>query len=209
MISKTAIIAVVSTLCMVLIFGRAFAKEAPEEILRFMPQKIGQFVAERSVIAYEDKTMGASLGYNSSVTFGTVLTVYLYDLGQGNIKDGIDSKIIVQAKKEAVEEVKSVEKEYRMSRNLKLLSDSQVDFVIEKGKSLKMLVTSFSFEATNPLDGSSLGKRVSYMYVTGARGYICKIRATTSSSDEAKEIQEAAKMIFSKILGKKVSVGSR
>jgi hypothetical protein len=39
---------------------------------------------------------------------------------------------------------------------------------------------------------SSLGKRVSDLFITGLRGYICRIRARASSSDEGKEIQGAA-----------------
>lgn len=175
------------------------AKKPAQEILKALPLKIGDFVAEDSITVYEEQGMGASLGYHSETTFGSDLTVYIFDLGEKKIADGADSGVILKAKESALSEMKSLETEYMMYRNLIILSDEEIILSLGKGRTLRTVYMSFSFELLDPLGRSSLGMRSSYTYITGLKGYICKIRATVPTEDKEKEIQEAAKTIFSSL----------
>ena len=174
----------------------AYAKTA-QEILSTLPLQIGDFAVESSIIAYEDEAMGASLGYHSLSSFGSDLTVYIYNLGEQGIKDGVGSEAIRKAKDSALEEMKSLEN--TLYRNVKILSETQTNFSLNNSKTLKVISVSFSLESISPLDGASLGNRFSYLYITGLKGYICKIRATIPSLDKEKEIQKAVKTILSSL----------
>jgi hypothetical protein len=180
-------------------FQQGASKKPAQEILRILPLKIGDFIAEGSITVYDEEGMGASLGYNSETTFGSELTVYIYDLGEKRIADGADSEVILKAKESALGEMKSLETEYMMYRNLKILSDEKINLSLDKNRTLKAVYMSFSFELLDPLGGASLGGRSSYTYITGLKGYICKIRATVPTADKEKEIQEAVKTIFSSL----------
>jgi hypothetical protein len=171
--------------------------ETAQEILSTLPLQIGDFAAESSIMTYEDEAMGASLGYHSLSSFGSDLTVYVYNLGEQGIKDGVGSEAIRKAKDSALGEIKSLEN--TLYRNVKILSETQMDFSLNNSKTLKVLSVSFSLELIDPLGGASLGNRLSYLYITGLKGYICKIRATVPSLDKEKEIQKAVKTILSSL----------
>ncbi len=95
------------------------AKEPPETILKSLPAKIGTFVAENPV-SYENKELGASIGYNDSE--GTALTLYLYDLGVEKIEEGITSPVVNMAREMAMKDLQTVAGQ-GYYRNIKLLSD--------------------------------------------------------------------------------------
>jgi hypothetical protein len=78
-----------------------------------------------------------------------------------------------------------------------------MDFPLDKAETLKVLYMAFSLESIDLSGRVSLGERFSYLYITGLRDYICKIRATIPSLEKEKEIQEAVKVILPSLLNKK------
>ena len=169
----------------------AFAKEPPQNLLASLPAQVKTFTAEAPQ-AYEDKRFGVSIGYNDPS--GTSITLYLYDLGVQDIPDGISSEIIRRAKEEAIGEVKEVEK-LGIYSHIEVATDKEIDFGLDAGKTLKMLYVSFSYSLKNqyflPI--------FSDMYLTGFKGYLCKIRISRPEIQKEKEdeIKETIKTLLS------------
>lgn len=173
---------ILALLLVILFSTPALAKNTPEEILVLLPLQIESFIAQPEPITYSDKRLGASLGYNAPDQ--TVITVYLYDQGIQDIKDGIDSEIIQTSRETSMEEMK-VNERMGYWRNVKKITDEEIEFNIGK-KDLKVLYVSYSCDANDGYSEKGI-PLISDLYVTGLKNYICKIRITRlADSDEAK-----------------------
>jgi len=153
--------------------ANAFAKDKPEALLRSLPTQYKAFTAEEPFI-YRDESLGASIGYNDGA--GIAITVYLYDMGQGDIEDGTESRIVRTAKEAAIAEIRQAEKR-GYYRSVKVVSDTETTFNLSNGQSLQMLSVQLTYEFTDELSGITQ-QVVSAVYLTGMQGYICKIRAS-------------------------------
>lgn len=91
-ITKMVLVLMMSVLCPTF----SFSKESPQSLLESLPATIKTFKA-KSLNVYEDQKLGASLSY-SDLTTGTSLDLYLYDMGEATIPDGIASAFIRTAK---------------------------------------------------------------------------------------------------------------
>ena len=153
--------------------ANAYAKDKPEALLRSLPTQYKAFTAEEPFI-YQDKRLGASIGYNDGA--GIAITVYLYDLGQGDIEDGSESRIVKTAKEAAIEDIRQAEKS-GYYRSVKVVSDTETTFNLSNGQSLRMVSAQLTYEFTDELSG--ITQQVSSaVYLTGMQGYICKIRVS-------------------------------
>lgn len=177
-----------------LIPSQSLAKESPESMLIALPAQIKTFIREEP-ISYEDKRLGASIGYNSLGL--TAITVYLYDQGIQNIEDGIDSAIIRQSKEMAMNDIKEVEK-MGIYRNVAIIADGKAEFNLAGLGTLKALFASYSCDVVDQSGGASY-RVTSYLYVVGLKGYICKIRVTGPPDADGAEIKEVLETIFSNL----------
>ena len=177
----------------------ASAKDSPETLLAKLPAEIGAFKLSGNVEVYDEKAMGASLGYDN-FDAGTSLTIYLYDLGQTDIADGIDSLVITQAKDEAIKEVEAVASEYGLYKDVKVLTDEKSEIAADGGSAVKILRTCFTYEMVNPDNGESMGWQDSYMYVTGLKGYVCKFRATGPRGTDEGGIKRVVKGVLAALV---------
>lgn len=170
--------------------SQALAKEAPEKMLQAFPASIGTFEALQ-VEVYDEPGMGASLGYNDMS--GIALTLYLYDLGIEDIKDGIASEVIKTAKGQMMEEIYETSK-MGIYTNVKVASEEGIVFELDKGSKLDVLFVALSYDL--PLEGQLL-PMLSEAYVTGLKGQICKIRVSWPKDIEAGQRKEVIKSILS------------
>ncbi len=153
--------------------ANTFAKDRPEAVLRSLPAQYKAFNAEEPFL-YQDKRLGASIGYNDEA--GIAITVYLYDLGRGDIEDGTGSAVVREAKEAAVADIRQAEK-MGYYRNVKVVSDADATFGLINGQSLRMLSAQLTYEFTDELSGITQ-QVASAVYLTGMQGYICKIRVS-------------------------------
>jgi len=155
------------------------AKEPPEAILQSLPDRVKTFIASDTV-SYDEPGLGASRGYNDPD--GIVITLYLYDLGVLNVEDGVTSEIILAAKEHAIEDIRQAESMGYYNR-VQIISDRQILFDPGDGRSLKMLSTKLSYIMKNPVTAEQ-HQVASDLYLTGLRGYICKIRVSRAAARE-------------------------
>lgn len=186
---------IILSLAFLIIFtAQALAKESPENILILLPSKIKSFLAETPK-TYPDKRLGASLGYNAPDH--TAITIYLYDQGIQDIKDGIDSEIIHTSKEMAMKDI-MVYKQIGHWRNVNKIIDREVEFNVGKEKKLKVFYVSYSCDAIADYSGNYVPV-ISDLYVTGIMSYICKIRVTRSVDTSEITIQEVITTVLSDI----------
>jgi hypothetical protein len=167
-----------------------FAKESPEDILRSLPPQIKSYNAT-DIVSYEDKRLGASLGYNSPA--GIALNLYLYDLGVEDIKEGTDAEVISASKSMAVAEIMG------FYSNVKIISDTEKTWKLNGRSEVKLLFLSLTYIMTNPYTGGS-SSVVSDLYVTGLRGLICKVRISRPAGlgrEDEDGITEMLRVMFS------------
>lgn len=179
-----------------LIPSQSLAKESPESMLIALPAQIKTFTREAPV-SYDDKRLGASIGYNSPTL--TAITVYIYDQGIQNVEDGIDAEVIRQSKEMAMNDIKEVEK-MGIYRNLKIIADDKTEFSLAGLGTLKTLSASYSCDMFDQYSGTSY-RVISYLYLVGLKGYICKIRVTGPPEADEAEIREVLGTIFSRLKG--------
>jgi len=161
------------------------AKEAPEQLLESLPPTVEAFVA-RTPYLYDDPRAGASRGYNDPS--GIAITLYLYDLGLGDIEDGITAKVLLEDKENVIDEIRN------SWRNVSVVTDGIRDVDLGKGRKVPVLFTQFSFQAPDEGPGSADPLR-SELYLLGMKGYICKIRITRFASTPEKKEQEIDKVV--------------
>ncbi len=178
---------------------QAYPKESPQDLLMLLPGQIGNFSAQAPII-YEEKGYGASRGYDD-FSSGIALTVYLYDLGFEDIPDGIDSEIILCAKKEATQQVDEAAK-MGLHKDAKLIRDIALDFDFAKGKTLKVWFVSYAYDTPISFRPIQYMSAISDMYLAGLRRHIFKIRVTRAQTQEGKaeEIKEVVKTLFSTLI---------
>lgn len=157
-------------------FVNALAKESPETILRSLPSQISSYSAT-DIVPYEDVRLGASLGYNHPA--GIVVTLYLYDLGEKDIREGIDSEIIAASKDMAVADIREAEKMGYYGK-VTVVSDAMKTLKLSGGREIKLLFLSLTYLLNNPNTGES-SPVASDLYLTGLRGFICKVRISRPS----------------------------
>jgi hypothetical protein len=173
----------------------AIAKDPPQTILRSLPIQYKVFTAEEPFL-YDDKRLGASIGYNDGA--GIAITVYLYDQGLGDIEEGAGSAIIRAAKNGAIDDIRQAEK-MGYYHDVKIVSDKQTDFNLGDGRSLRMLSVSLTYNFTNELSGIKQ-QLVSSVYMAGLQGYICKIRVSRPADldkDRQDSIQDILELLLS------------
>lgn len=181
-------VSVIALLCC--ITSASFAKESAESILLLLPKNIVEFKAE-TPMTYGDPRLGASLGYNNPA--GIAVTLYLYDLGQESIPDGIASEVIVRAEEEAINEIKDVAKQGYYG-NLNFSPEQEVTVTIPGGKAVTLLKKSFSYAMA--MSDYGINETVwSDLYMTGVGGYICKIRVSRSAVIGAERDDEIESLI--------------
>lgn len=185
---------ILGLLGVILFSALAVAKDLPEDILVLLPSRIENFIAE-TPRTYQDKRLGASLGYNTSDHI--TVTIYIYDQGVQNIEDGVGSEIIKISKESAMEEIIAYE---RMGywRNVNKVADKETEFDIGEGKKLKVLYVSYSCDA---IDGYSENyiPTISDLYITGVKDYICKMRISRPVGRDEAEIQNVIETVLAEI----------
>ena len=168
----------------------SFAKEGPESILKNMPKEVGEFESGR-LIVYGDEHLGAALGYRDK--YLTDITFFIYDLGHDDIKEGPDSSIVENAKKMAIEDIKTFESRGNYI-NVRVLLDADRVFELENGKNIETKWTVFSYDKINP-NVKEIIPVISEVYITGLKGHICKIRVTRLSDLDVDKVTELQKVL--------------
>jgi hypothetical protein len=169
--------------------------ESPETILDELPRKIGNFIAEKEILFYQNQKLGASLGYNTPQNI--IATIYVYDLGKNDIPDGIDSNIVKSAYKQALSDIKYSESvgEYQ---NVKLLHDEPTDISLNSREYVRFLCAVFSYDKKDKRE-DNIQPVQSELYMTGKRNHIFKIRVTYPPKDSKyvrSQIDQLLKNIF-------------
>lgn len=178
------------------------SKESPEQILEKLPKQLGSFLKEKIVFYERSSGLGASITYAN--LGGTAVTVYVFDSGHSIIQEGVESEIIRKEMRNAIESVELMTTVGK-HKNVKTLKKQKIKFSLIEEKSIDILMAEFNYD-TYVDKGTVPGYYpvFSSLYVTGARNYVFKIRATRhlDVSDEEKwEIQTVLKSIFINLCG--------
>jgi hypothetical protein len=136
--------------------------------------------------AFKDKALGYSVAYLAE---GTVITVYVYDLGRKSIPDGPDSDVV---KAEMYESLLALE-----------ANKTRKDPRYKSLQPLDEAVIAFGSTKTAPqlrrkryeADIVGEGAAVTELYVTGYKNHFLKIRATYPSADKAKGEKAVADLL--------------
>lgn len=120
---------------------------------------------------YEEKEKGMGVGIRYESKLGIKSTIYLFNHGEKNIPNGTSSRIVKYAYKDALKTMKAME-DKGYYKNVNLLQDGTtsnlgIPFYSSKYSYLDMV-----------LPEKKRVDVVSYIYVTGYKGYILKIRFT-------------------------------
>lgn len=158
-------------------FVNALAKESPETILRSLPSQISSYSAT-DIVPYEDRKLGASLSYSNPA--GVAVTVYLYDLGVEDIADGPDTEIIAVSKRMAIADIREQEK-LGLYSNVVIIFDGEKNLHLKGDKAIKLVSVVLSYQLNNPYTGEQSLSFASDLYLTGLRGFICKVRISRPS----------------------------
>lgn len=157
-------------------FVNALAKESPEAILRSLPAQIRSYSAT-DIVSYEDRKFGSSLNYSNPA--GVAVTVYLYDLGVEDIADGPDTEVIALSKSMAIADILEQEK-MGLYSNVVIIFDGEKSLNLKGGKAIKLVSVVLSYQLNNPYTGER-SSVASDLYLTGLRGFICKVRISRPS----------------------------
>lgn len=157
-------------------FVNALAKESPEAILRSLPAQIRSYSAT-DIVSYEDRKFGSSLNYSNPA--GVAVTVYLYDLGVEDIADGPDTEVIALSKSMAIADILEQEK-MGLYSNVVIIFDGEKSLNLKGGKAIKLVSVVLSYQLNNPYTGEQ-SSVASDLYLTGLRGFICKVRISRPS----------------------------
>jgi len=186
---------ILAVILMAAFAANAVAKDPPQTILRSLPTQYKVFSAEEPFL-YQEKRLGASIGYNDGA--GVAITVYLYDQDLGDIGDGIGSPVIKAAKDGAIADIRQAETR-GYYHDVKIVSDARTDFNLGDRRSLRMLSVSLTYNFTDELSGVKQ-QVVSSIYVTGLQRYICKIRVSRPADidkDRQDGIQDLLELLLS------------
>ena len=170
----------------------ATAKETPEQILKLLPTEV-EGTSAKPIHVYPEPESGASIGYNFDVA---TVTLYIYDLGETNIENGIASEFILSVKNATVEGIATGD----TWQNSKVISDGSKEFALGNNKKISVLFTQFTLEDKNTLTGVSTQLR-SDLYILGTKAHICKIRITRPANNSEAQEQKIEKII-SELLSK-------
>lgn len=184
-------------LLLVLFVSVAKAKEPAEEILAALPVSIGSFAAG-TLQVYDKPGLGASIGYND-ISAGIALTLYLYDDGIDNIADGSASTEVLLTKETAINDIMMYIQ--NTSTDFEIITDTNKELELGGGRRLGVLFTQFSYNSSNPFTGEQ-EKLYSDLYLTGLKGYFCKIRITRLASiytEEEKEIEKVVRELLTRL----------
>jgi hypothetical protein len=148
--------------------------EVPGKLLEQLPKSLADCEASK-VQGYDDPKLGSSLSYHQA---GLLLTVYAYDLGEKDIPDGIEGKVVKEAFELAMSDIKEAEKQGYYSDVA-----WRLPYRASHGEGHRVLRARYHLTRQK---GEGAGKRfISEIDVFGARGMIIKVRMTGDIENEA------------------------
>jgi len=161
-----------------------FAKDSPQELLDRLPDEIGLFRADK--VLQIDKSVRRKYRYKD-----IRINVELYELPV-SIKDGYDSKKIQKIKELHLKSARDTTMKigYEGGKVMNLVSGGRVKFLFSR-----FLTSDYS-------------RILSDLYLTGIRGYVCKIWVTREgviSFRKEKRIADAVRVIFSELMKPRLS----
>ena len=172
-----------------------FENNSPESILKELPHTISNFIAEEEIIVYQNKELGAALGY--IVPDNIKATIYIYNLGNDKIIDGINSDVLeyayIQAKKDIAY--------YERYKNVNLIDDRIITIDLGKNEFAKLLNASFLYDEIGK-DNVNYYHARSELYMAAKRNNIIKLRITyiTRISEYAShQIEDLLRYIFASL----------
>jgi len=157
----------------------ASAKDSPRELLDSLPEEIGAFRADEASSAY----MNAYRKYRSKDIH---INIELHEVAVA-LKDGCDSA--------ELQEIRQVHLNSAKDTTIKVGYDGEKELDLEGGKKIKLLFCR--------LLSSDYSKIVADLYLTGIKGYICKIWVTRFGlvvGQKEKKVDEALRVIFSELI---------
>ena len=179
-------------------YKRVEEKESPEVLLECLPKQIATFVAKEEIQVYEQKELGASLTYHSPYM---TASIYIFDLGQPIIPDGIDSDSLKQAYMQAQSDILQAES-MGLYENVSKQTDESTDILFNKNQTVSLLRAYFTCDIKD--EGLKYNIRLD-LYMTGIRNHIVKIRVTYPNL-HAKDAKPQIDKLLESIFGILVSV---
>lgn len=179
-------------------YKRGEEKESPEVLLEGLPKQIATFVAKEEIQVYKKKELGASLAYISPYM---TASIYIFDLGQPIIPDGIDSDSLKQAYMQAQSDILQAES-MGLFENVSKQTDESTDILFNKNQTVSLLRAYFTYDIKD--EGLKYNIR-SDLYMTGIRSHIVKIRVTYPNL-HAKDAKPQIDKLLEGIFGILVSV---
>ena len=156
----------------------AFAKQSPKELLDSLPDQIGSFRADEATIT--DKN-----AYRKYRAKDIHINVELLEVAAA-LRDDVDS--------EELQEIRQVHLNNAKDTTIKVGSDRAKEIDLGGGKKIELLFIR--------LLSSDYSKVLADLYLTGIKGYVCKIWVTRFgllAGQKEKNIDEALRVIFSEL----------
>jgi hypothetical protein len=153
------------------------AKDSPHEIIDVLPVSIGGLSGGK-IRSYSEEKYGISRSYFLSANGSSVCaTVYVYDMGIGQIPSGVDSGNTQAAFKNSKLEIKYIEKKGSYE-NVKLVEETKRNTIIHENRSVQSLSARYRYINNK---SECKGDVVSFLNVFAANDHFIKIRTTTNS----------------------------
>ena len=158
--------------------GLAFAEDSPKELLDSLPDEVGSFRADEVSSAYGN-------AYRKYRAKDIHINIELHEV-LVSFKDGHDSK--------ELQEIRQIHLNTAKDTTIQVGFDGEKEIDLGNGKKIKLLFVR--------LLSSDYSKILADLYLTGIKGYICKIWVTRFgliAGQKEKKVDEALRVIFSEL----------
>jgi hypothetical protein len=155
--------------------GLAFAKDSPQELLNSLPDEVGSFRADEVSSVYGN-------AYRKYRAKDIHINIELHEVAVA-LRDGNDSKELRQIRQVHLNNAKDT--------TINVGFDGEKEIDLGNGKKIKLLFVRFL--------SSDYSKILADLYLTGIKGYICRIWVTRFGlvvGQKEKKVDEALRVIF-------------
>jgi hypothetical protein len=156
-----------------------FAKDSPRELLDSLSEEIGTFRADKASSGYKN-------AYRKYRSKDIHINIELHEV-LIPLKDGCDSK--------ELEEIRQMHLNNAKDTTIQVGYDGEKEVVLENGPKIKLIFVRFL--------SSDYSKIMADLYLTGIKGYICKIWVTRFGlvvGQKEKKVDEGLRVILSELI---------
>jgi hypothetical protein len=163
-----------------------------------VPLKVNGFVTGEPI--YYETGSGASLSYQTVSKPSSTVTFYAYDLGYKNIKDGIDTDVVIDEFNNS-KKYKEYFSSLGIYKNIKNIKDGKKTIIIDSRNKIDALYASDSYDIVSK-KGAFTGPVISDIYLFGFNKKICKIRVTRQIGADEREVDRCINEVLLSLIGK-------